>query len=112
MPKTVVIRYAPRRAQYKPRRFRGRGKFTDFFKKAYGFLKKHKVISKGLKTVAPLLGPKYGALATGASGVASQLGLGRRRGMRASGLSLAGGRYRKRGGSLKLAGGAYGRRGA
>ena len=84
------------------RRMRGKGKFLDFLKKAGSFLKKHKIISRGLKGVAPMLGPKFGPLAGAAGGVAGQLGLGKRGGA----LRLAGAR---RGYGLRLAGGRIGR---
>ena len=94
--KSYPVKYGTMRV----RRLRGRGKFMDFIRKAGSFLKKHKIISRGLKGVAPMLGPKFGGIAGTAGTIASQLGLGKRRG----------GSLRLPGGALRLSGGRIGRR--
>ena len=62
------------------------GSIGKFFKSAVGFLRKHKVLSTLGKVATPFAGPYSGAV-TGATGVASALGFGRRR-RRLKGLGL------------------------
>ena len=68
----------------------------NWAKKAFSFVKKHKLLSRGAAALAPYAGSYAPALAT-AGKVATAVGMGRRRGARryrGSGLHLAGG-YRR-----------------
>ena len=55
----------------------GHGKIGDFLKRAFRYVKEHKLISKGLGAIAPHLG-SFSPLASSAGQVAGQLGFGRR----------------------------------
>ena len=79
------------------RAYHGRGAgIMDWAKKAYSFVKKHRLLSRGAAAIAPYAGSYAPAVLT-AGKVASAVGLGRRRGARrytGRGLRLAGG-YRR-----------------
>ena len=79
------------------RAYHGRGAgIMDWARKAYGFVKKHNLLSRGAAALAPYAGSYAPALAT-AGKMATAVGLGRRRGARrytGRGLRLAGG-YRR-----------------
>jgi hypothetical protein len=80
----MVMRRAPRR------RMRGRG-IMDFLKKAAGFLKKHKIVSRVASGLASVLPPQYASIASNVGKAAGAVGYGRRRRrMRGQGLRLAG----------------------
>jgi hypothetical protein len=80
----------------KRRSMRGRG-LGDWLRRAGSFIKDNKLVSRGLGALAGVVPPQYKGLASGAAGIASQMGLGRRRSRRVSkGGSL--------GGALGLAG--------
>jgi hypothetical protein len=57
----------------------GGSRFTDFFKKAYNFVKDNKLISRAGTALSGILPGKYGAIAGTIGNVASKVGLGRRR---------------------------------
>jgi hypothetical protein len=78
------------------RRMRGRG-VMDVLKKIHGFVKKHKVISRGSSALAGVLPEKYGKWVGRVGNAAGAFGYGRRRG---GALMLSGAR---RGGALRLA---------
>jgi hypothetical protein len=73
---------------------KGRG-IGDWLKKAWGFIKKHNVISRGAAALAPMLGPAAGGILGTVGKVASAAGAGRRRHRMGGALRLAGG-YRRR----------------
>lgn len=76
------------------RAYHGRGAgVMDWAKKAYDFVKKHKLLSRGAKALAPHMG-SYQNMATKAGHIAGVMGLGRRRRLAGRGLRLAGG-YRR-----------------
>jgi hypothetical protein len=83
----------------KRRSMRGRG-LGDWLRKAGSFIKNNKLVSRGLGALAGVVPAQYKPLASGAAGIASQLGLGRRRRVVRRGGSL--------GGALSLAGGSLG----
>ena len=66
-------------------RMRGRGKLMNFIKKAAGFLKKHKIVSRVANGLAGVLPPQY----CGVGKAAGAVGYGRRRRF-GRGLRLAG----------------------
>lgn len=73
--------------KYCRRRQRGRG-IMDFLRKAHGFIKRNKVISRGANALSYVLPGKYKDWAGKVGGVAGTLGYGRR--SRGGGLRLAG----------------------
>ncbi len=74
----------------KRRSMRGRG-LGDWLRRAGSFIKDNKLVSRGLSALSGVVPAQYKPLASGAAGIASQLGLGRRRRHYGGALSLAGG---------------------
>ena len=70
-------------------RMRGRGKLMNFIRKAAGFLKKHKIVSRVANGLAGVLPPQYSSIASGVGKAAGAVGYGRRRRF-GRGLRLAG----------------------
>jgi hypothetical protein len=63
----------------------------DWLKKAAGFLKKHKIVSRVAGGLASVLPPQYASIASNVGKAAGAVGYGRRRRrMRGNGLRLAG----------------------
>ena len=80
----------PYRRQPVRRRMRGRG-LREIVSKIGGFLRKHKIISRGGAALGSMLPGAWGTAARSVGSVAGKLGYGRRmRRYRGSGLKLAG----------------------
>ena len=71
------------------RRMRGRGKIMDFVRKAVGFLRRTKIVSKVANFAGQHLPGQYGAIAGPIGRTADKVGFGRRR-RYGRGLRLAG----------------------
>ena len=83
----------PRRTMKKGsgrRRMIGRGKVMDFLKKAAGFLKRNKIVSRVANGLASVLPPQYASIASNVGKAAGAIGYGRRRRRYGRGLRLAG----------------------
>ena len=72
------------------RRMRGRGKVMDFLKKAAGFLKRNKIVSRVANGLASVLPAQYSGIASGIGKAAGAVGYGRHRRRYGRGLRLAG----------------------
>ena len=72
------------------RRMRGRGKVMDFLRKAAGFLKRNKIVSRVANGLASVLPPQYAGIAKSVGAAAGSIGYGRRRRRFGRGLRLAG----------------------
>ena len=102
LPKMLHHRLTHRSNRGHRARYHGRGAgLGDWLKKAFNYVKEHKLISRGATMLAPRAG-SYAPVVSTVGRVASALGFGRRgnrryrgRGPHSSGLQLAGG-YRRR----------------
>jgi hypothetical protein len=57
----------------------GRGAIWNFIKKAVGYLKRNKIISRGAAGLSTILPPQYAGVASTVGKTAGTLGFGRRR---------------------------------